>query len=347
MAKGLDIGTMNIISADRDGEDIIFKRQRNAFMKIDSSDLTKNMLDTSKVLYIEDIDGIRLLGEDAFKFATIFDKEARRPMRHGIVSPQEKEAIPIMQLIIERVIGAPKTNEVLYISTPADPIDVDMDVLYHKKTMEALTKRLRYDTKVIDEGLAVIYSELADFNFTGLGISVGAGLTNVTLAYMASPLMSFSIGRGGDWIDEQVAKSTGLTKEHVTAIKEKVSSLSNKVTVGSPEGALNIYYDALISYVIENLRKKLAHISPPNVAFPVAIAGGSSLPQGFFEMFETKIQQAKLGIELSKVVKAKDPLHAVARGCLIAAQTQEGHQKPHVDTASSNKKSAKVQQVKH
>ncbi len=339
---------MNIISADRDGEDIIFKRQRNAFMQIDSSDLTKNMLDTSKVLYIEDNDGIRLLGEDAFKFATIFEKEARRPMKHGIVSPQEKEAIPIMQLIVERVLGDTKgSNEVLYISTPADPIDVDMDVLYHKKTMEALTKRLKYDTRVIDEGLAVIYSELADFNFTGLGISVGAGLTNVTLAYMASPLMSFSIGRGGDWIDEQVAKSTGLTKEHVTSTKEKVSSLSTHVDVGSPEGALNIYYDALISYVIENLKKKLAHITPPEVAFPVAIAGGSSLPKGFFEMFEKKMNQAKLGIELSKIVKAKDPLNSVARGCLIAAQTQEGQTNSKPQQHQSNKNKDKTQKATH
>ena len=156
---------------------------------------------------------------------------------------------------------------------------------------------------------------------------------------MASPLMSFSIGRGGDWIDEQVAKSTGLTKEHVTSTKEKVSSLSTHVDVGSPEGALNIYYDALISYVIENLKKKLAHITPPEVAFPVTIAGGSSLPKGFFEMFEKKMNNAKLGIELSKIVKAKDPLNSVARGCLIAAQTQEG-QTNHT-TQSSQKKGKK------
>ena len=150
---------------------------------------------------------------------------------------------------MERVLGGNHNpNEILYISTPADPIDVDMDVLYHKKTMEALTKRLKYDARVIDEGLAVIYSELGDYNFTGLGVSIGAGLTNVTLAYMASPLMSFSIGRGGDWIDSQVAKATGLTVEHVTATKERVSELNSKVSVGSPEGALNIYYDASVSY---------------------------------------------------------------------------------------------------
>jgi hypothetical protein len=324
MAKGLDIGTMNIICAEKDREDIVFTQQRNAFMELDSSDLTKTMLDISKVLYIERKDGISLLGEDAFKFATIFEKEARRPMTHGIISPKEKEAIPIMKLIVGEVLGQPKKqNEVLYISTPANPIDNDLNVLYHKKTMEMLTKGMRYDTHVIDEGLAVIYSELAENNFTGIGISVGAGMTNVTLAYLATPLMSFSIARGGDWIDEQAARSTGMPKEHVTATKEKISKLGKDVKMGSVEGALTVYYDALMTYVIKNLNRKLAEITPPNVAFPVAIAGGSATPAGFFELFEKRLKEANLRVDLAKIKHVKDPILSVARGCLIAARTQE------------------------
>ena len=324
MAKGLDIGTMNIICAEKDREDIVFTQQRNAFMELDSSDLTKTMLDTSKVLYIEKDGGISLLGEDAFKFATIFEKEARRPMTHGIISPKEKEAIPIMKLIVERVLGQPRNqNEILYISTPANPVDTDMNVLYHKKTMEALTKGLKYETHVIDEGLAVIYSELADYNFTGIGISVGAGLTNVTLAYLATPLMSFSIGRGGDWIDSEVAKSVGMPKEHITHAKEEISKLNKEIKMGSIEGALTVHYDALMTYVIKHLDQRLSEITPPKVAFPVAIAGGSAEPQGFFEMFEKKLREAKLRVELSKIKHVKDPILSVARGCLIAARTQE------------------------
>ena len=324
MAKGLDIGTMNIICAQKDRDDIVFTQQRNAFMDLDSNDLTKNMLDTSKVLYIEKENGISLIGEDAFKFATIFEKIARRPMTHGIISPKEKEAIPIMKLIVERVLGQPGSkNEILYISTPADPIDADMNVLYHKKTMEALAKSLKYETHAIDEGLAVIYSELADYDFTGIGISVGAGMTNVTLAYMATPLMSFSIARGGDWIDEQVAKATGMPKEHITHSKEKISKLNKEVKMGSIEGALTIYYDALMTYVIKNLDRKLAEITPPKVAFPVAIAGGSATPEGFFELFEKKLREAKLRVDLAKIKHVRDPLLSVARGCLIAARTQE------------------------
>jgi len=347
MPKGLDIGTMNIICAEREGEDIVFTQQRNAFMNLDSTDLTKNMLDTSHVLYIEEENGISLLGEDAFKFATIFEKEARRPMSRGIISPKEKEAIPIMKLIVESVIGRPKSpKEVLYLSTPAAPIDVDLDVLYHKKTMEALTKALNYDAHVIDEGLAVIYSELSNYNFTGVGISVGAGLTNVTLAYLATPLMSFSIARGGDWIDEQVSKSTGLPKEHVTATKEATSKLSKQVKLGSAEGAITIYYEALMTYIIQNLNNRLKEIAPPKVAFPVAIAGGSSLPEGFFEMFEKKLREANLRIQISKIIKARDPMHAVARGCLIAAKTQEEGKKFGTVKAQTPQQTQKAEDTK-
>ena len=153
--------------------------------------------------------------------------------------------------------------------------------------------------------------------------------------------MSFSVSRGGDWIDEQVSKSTGLPKEHVTASKENVSHLSQTVTVGSPEGALNIYYDALISYVLEHVKKKLGTITPPNVAFPVVIAGGSTLPKGFFEMFKKKLDATKLGIETSKVIRAKDPFNSVARGCLIAAKTYEDKKNPRTAANTTNKNANK------
>ncbi|MEA1945331.1 MAG: hypothetical protein U9N07_08405 [Euryarchaeota archaeon] len=324
MAKGLDIGTMNLICAESEDGDIVFKRERNAFLELESSDLTKTMLDSAKVLFIVKGGRTFILGESAFNFATIFGKGARRPMRQGIISPDEKDAIPMIKLMVDRILGEPSyPNEILCTSVPADPIDTDMNTLYHRKMAEALSNRMNFKTILIDEGLAAIHSELADHSFTGLGISLGAGLTNVTLAYMATPVMSFSIGRGGDWIDEQSANTTGLSRENVCDIKERGIVLGKSVEFGDPVGAITIYYDALITYIIKNLDRKLAEITPPNVEFPVILAGGSSLPNGFLKMFERQLKDAELSIDISSVKLAKDPLYSVARGCLIAARAQE------------------------
>lgn len=124
-------------------------------------------------------------------------------------------------------------------------------MLYHKKTVEALAKQSGYETHVIDEGLGVIYSELAKQSFTGIGVSIGASLTNVTVAYMTTLIVSFSIARGGDWTDEQVAIATGMSKERVTSIKENSFALDTEFELGSVEGALSIYYDALIMHYPE------------------------------------------------------------------------------------------------
>jgi len=324
MAKGLDVGTMNIVCAEMEGDEVVFVQQRNAFLELDYSDLTKMMLDNANVQYVIKDNKIYVLGDDAMKFATVFRKSTRRPMKSGILSPEEKEAIPIIKLIIEKVLGSPKyDNEIVCLSSPANPIDADIETTYHRKTMEALVKKMDYKPFTIDEGLAVIYSELADHNFTGIGISFGAGLTNITAAYFAAPIVSFSIARGGDWIDENAAKATGTPKEQVCAIKESKFELKYEVELGSVEGALAIYYDNLITYVVENLRRKLAEVSPPQVEFPIVLAGGTSKPKGFKEAFEEKISQVGLPVEVSKIRTAKDPLFCVARGCLIAAKTKE------------------------
>ncbi len=342
MAKGLDVGTMNIICAEKDGDSTAFAQERNAFLEIEASDVTRSMLDMAKVLYIEKDDKFHILGEDAFKFANVFGRNVRRPMKHGIISPDEKESIPMIKLIIEKVLANPEShNELVCLSTPANPVDSNMNVLYHKRTVEALSRRLNYEIQVIDEALAVIYSELGKHSFTGVGVSVGAGLTNVTVAYMATPIVSFSISRGGDWIDEQVAIATGLTKERVTSIKEKNFALTTEFEVGSVEGALSVYYDALITYIIQNLKKKLSEVTPPDTEFPIAIAGGSTRPRGFNDVFENRIREANLPIDVSKINKAKDPIYTIARGCLIAALTKQGEAQATTQEKAKEQKEAK------
>lgn len=39
MAKGLDVGTMNVLSAQQDGSDTVFVQQRNNFVEIEYSDM--------------------------------------------------------------------------------------------------------------------------------------------------------------------------------------------------------------------------------------------------------------------------------------------------------------------
>jgi hypothetical protein len=323
MAKGLDVGTMNILSAQQDGSETVFVQQRNSFVEIEYSDMAEQMLSRSDVLHIKKDDKVYVVGDDALNFANIFNRETRRPMHHGILSSEESSAIPMIKLITEQVVGEPNVpNERLYYSSPADPIDSDLSTLYHEKTLESMLGDMGYNPEPINEGMAVIYSELADHNFTGLGVSFGAGMTNVCLAYYAVPVMKFSIARGGDWVDEQAAQATGTPVDKVTSIKEDGFELDFQTDVGGVEGALAIYYENLLDYVIENITKEVDEEDiEEGLDVPVVVTGGTSSPDGFEKLFEDHLDDANIPFSISEVRSVDEPLYSVARGALVAARS--------------------------
>ncbi|MFA1611266.1 hypothetical protein [Halobellus rubicundus] len=325
MAKGLDVGTMNILSSSPDGDGTKFVQQRNSFVEIEYSDMAEQMLSRSEVLHIRKDDKVYVVGDDALNFANIFNKETRRPMQRGILSSEEASAIPMIKLITEQVVGEPSTDgENLFFSSPADPIDSELSTLYHQKTLESMLSDMGYDPEPINEGMAVIYSELADHNFTGLGVSFGAGMTNVCLAYYAVPVMKFSIARGGDWIDQQASQATGTPVDKVTSIKEDDFALDFQTDVGGVEGALSIYYENLLDYVVEKLSAEVDEEDvEEDLDVPVVVTGGTSSPDGFEELFERHLEDVQIPFSISDVRSVDDPLYSVARGALVAARSEE------------------------
>jgi hypothetical protein len=172
--------------------------------------------------------------------------------------------------------------------------------------------------------MAVIYSELADNDFTGLGVSFGAGMTNVCLAYYAVPVMKFSIARGGDWIDEQTAQATGTPVDKVTTMKEDDFELDFTTDVGGVEGALAIYYENLLDYVIQNIAREVDEEDvEEGLDVPVVVTGGTSSPDGFEKLFENHLREASIPFSIDDVRSVEEPLYSVARGALVAARSEE------------------------
>ena len=336
MARGLDVGTMNIISSRPEGDGTTFVQQRNSFVEIEYSDMAEQMLSRSEVLHIRKDDKVYVVGDDALNFANIFNKETRRPMEQGILSSEEASAIPMIKLITEQVSGAPdEPGEKIFFSSPADPIDSDLSTLYHQKTLESMLSDTGFDPEPINEGMAVIYSELSDNNFSGLGVSFGAGMTNICLAYYAVPVMKFSIARGGDWIDRQAAQATGTPVDKVTSIKEDDFRLDFTTDVGGVEGALSIYYENLLDYVIEMISQEIDEEDvEEGLDVPVVVTGGTSSPDGFEELFAQHLDDVDIPFNISDVRSVDDPLYSVARGALVAARSEEesaGAQRPAED----------------
>lgn len=326
--KGLDVGTAFIYCAEKEGEQVVFRMQRDAFFDVECSDFTKEMLRKCGVKYVEKDRRLYVLGEDAIQFANVFSRSTRRPLRSGVLSPREADALPMVQLLIKNVVGEPRgEKEIVYYSLPAAPVDADFDLVYHENLLRSFLQQLGYVPKPFNEGLAVVFSELAEDNFTGLGLSFGGGMVNVCLANRSIPVISFSVAKAGDWIDEQVARVTNTTTSKITAIKEEGLQLTKRPTEMSKiERALSIYYRHLVEYVLQQMKREIEeHAGLPRLEKPlaVAIAGGTAKPSGFVTVFKELLKSVDFPLEVGEVRLASQPLHSVSKGALIAALIDE------------------------
>ncbi|MFH1683385.1 MAG: hypothetical protein ABIA67_00735, partial [Candidatus Margulisiibacteriota bacterium] len=238
-----------------------------------------------------------------------------------------KEALPMVELLIKSVLGKPRyKGEIVYFSVPGEPLDADFNVIYHEKILHTFISRMGYSPKVINEAHAVVLSELADEEFSGIGLSFGGGMVNMCLSYLSVPIITFSVTKAGDWIDQQVAMAVDETASRISSIKESSLDLSKEKGLTRTESALSIYYSHLIEYVIENIIKEFAKTTKmPRITKPISIilSGGTSLPKGFADRFRKILSQQKFPLQIKSVREAAQPLRTVARGALVAALSDE------------------------
>lgn len=331
MPIGFDCGTYNLVCCTRaDEKNFSYKREVNAFLEIPLENrFVFNMMKSAGVPLIERNNVAYALGEASVNMAyTMSQIELKRPMTHGCVNPKEKDAFQIMSVMIHSLIdNVNKDGETLYYSVPANAINQDTDADYHQRILEAIFKAYKSEDgyKVnaypINEALALVYAELSNKAFTGIGVSCGAGMVNVCYAMYGNPVFSFSIVNSGDWIDRQAAKATGETIAFINVEKTKIDLTKQPSTL--VERAIGTQYKLMIEHTVGGIKKGFADITKTvrtDTPVDIVIAGGTSSPNGFSELFKEIINQTELPIKIGNIIRPSDPLYSVARGCLMAAE---------------------------
>lgn len=325
LGRGLDIGTMNLVSARKKGDSVKTRRMRDAFYSVDEED--KQMLNMSGTSYIEHEGSVYILGDKALNMAKVFNDEARRPLSQGLISPNESDALEILSILIENVLGeAAKEGETCFFSVPADPLDMeDQDTVYHQSVFERILEDLGYDPHAGNEAMGIVYSECADTSFSGIGMSFGSGMVNVALSFNTMSPIQFSLARGGDWIDQQAAKAVGSTASNICTVKEEGIDLNDPQN--REEDAIVAYYKSLINYSLDNIasefKKKEDSVNLPD-AIPIVVSGGTSLADGFLDIFKEVFSEKEgFPIDISEIRHAEDPMTAVAEGLLVQAIQEE------------------------
>jgi hypothetical protein len=327
---GLDVGTMNFVCARYTGQGVDIQVMRDAFLDLEVE--SKKTLKMSQVSFMELPDQLIVLGEPALQMANLFKREVRRPLSKGLVSPGELRAHVILNTLIFSILKEPAVDgEHCYYSVPAEPIDLPgQDVAYHTEVFRKIIEGHGYTAHPMNEAMAIIYSQCASTNYSGLAISFGAGLCNVALSFRTMMGASFSIARGGgDWIDEHSAKAVGSTSSRMCSIKERGEFNLSDPPKDSPDAeAIALYVRNLIHNCLTDIAKKVRKDQSGidlTESIPIVLAGGTTLAKGFLDLFKEEFdkEQAKgFPLKISEVRLAQDQMSAVSQGLLVLANQE-------------------------
>lgn len=327
---GLDVGTSYIILSKNGAEGIDYKEFRDAYYVIKpTTPVATKMIEKGLQgkVFIKDNDGaFILLGKDAIEKAVERNDLAKRPMYRGVVSSKDKDAKRVLAFILKEVVGQPsEPNEKLVFCVPAQPVDQedeDFDVGYHEDLVTQVLKESGYDARAIKEAEALCYAELENDDYTGIGVSCGAGMTNVCIMLNGEPVVHFSTTKSGDWVDRMSAVATGENDTLVQAEKESGEFIIGRSNDNPILEAVSSYYLRLIDYTTKNITHAIKRSKAlPKFQDPIKIvvAGGTSKANGYVENFHNLLKENDFPLPIKEVVHAQEPLLAVSKGCLIAS----------------------------
>ena len=324
---GLDIGTNLLVAGMLEDGNLIFKKERDAFYKITpKTEVNKNSIEFSlnkrESNYIMDGDNFIVVGEDALEIAIERNSIASRPMKCGVISPKEKNSLPILKLLIETLIGKGEEGSTCFFSVPAVPVDASFDILYHTEMMKLYIGQMGYNAYPINEAYCIGLSELVEDGLTGISLSFGAGMVNCAVLHEGESLLDMSIARSGDFIDQSVANALDISPSLVQLEKEAGVDLYKPST--KIMEAVSVYYSSVILYAIQNivyeLNKNKNTLPIFNEPAPIIVGGGLSLAKGFVDKFNECLNNVKFPINVGQARLSKDPYTCVANGCFLAAQ---------------------------
>jgi hypothetical protein len=320
-AIGLDVGTSRVCLAQRVGDEYQYETQLNAFVTIPFSNMTENVLNKEKVPHTVNGPEIVVHGNESDRFADLLNVETRRTMDKGVLNPAEPDSLGMLRKIVESMLGKVQERQKICFTVPAAPLGAEENLTYHEATLRQILNDMGYEVKSINEGLAVVYSELESSNYTGIGISCGGGLCNVCVSYLSVPVLSFSIPKAGDYIDSSAATITGERANRVRIAKED-SFHFNGFFADKLQQVLGVYYDEMIQALVQGMKQAFANarnLPRSNRPLPIVLSGGTAMPEGFRDRFQKMLAEAELPFTPSDIRLAADPLHASAKGALIAA----------------------------
>lgn len=333
MNIGLDLGAQSFRSVRRRSGQLHAFQSRSAYSVLPDSPAQRRILEQSGIPYALCEGYLVLIGVAALEHCRLFQVPCISLLPGGEVPSDDPLARQILATLVQHHV--PRSQEegeiCCYIPPAASTTEGNTDAEFFTR----LIRLQGFRPLRLAAGMALVLAELVDDSFTGIGCSFGAASCDFTLSYQGIEIVSCSIPRGGDWIDEHFARQTQsycwdpygnrlLDLEKVAALKEAFDG-SIVHPVGPEEKLLSRIYAELLTGVIQEAALHFAgckQIAHPRGPIQVVCSGGTAQIPGFHDLVSLVFREVSFPVAIREIRLSDPSPYVVARGCLINADLE-------------------------
>ncbi|WP_312907722.1 hypothetical protein [Natronosalvus caseinilyticus] len=317
MAIGLDIGTGALRSARDDGSETVVTSQPAAVFPledgVDGADVPE---EEQSELSFEHDGTTYLVGTAARSAARANGTEPVPLFTNGTL--EHEWCARGLETLVAAVLHGSDAAECWY-TTPGTLVETDGTSAEVRETVAAAVAECVDEATPIGKGFAVVYDQLDEDNYTGLGVCIESQTTSVGLSYYGVPVLTCSLARGSDWLVERAAAQTDHAPDQIASILEGFT-LDPSAATGDVESALARAHDELVADLIALIRARAGDADfQRGLSVPVAVAGDQAVV-GIEFLLGGRFDAASLPFSIRGVRLAENPAESPVRGALEAAR---------------------------
>ena len=336
MSVALDFGTATLKSLRNIDGQLKARSAPSVYAALPDSHSRRKLLEQLKIPSAVCEDNLVMMGQAAEEYARMFQTPCIPLLPDGRIPADDPPARQMIASLLQALLPEPvRPGELCSITLPGEPLTRQEE--QETEFLKRLIRLQGYTPQPMSAGMAVVLAELVGDSFTGMGISLGASFTEISVAVHGVEIIRCCVPRGGNWIDEQLAvenehyawDSSGhqfLDTSRSREWKEQWGGSLQKPRTRD-EKLLVRLYEELIGHAAGKVSAALSksrRAAEIRGKLAVAVTGGPTHIGGFDEFFARCLAQHDLPLDTERIRPAAQSAYTVARGLLIQAELETG-----------------------
>ena len=331
MSIALDIGASRLRFLRRAGNELVGRSLPAAFALVADEPAARDLLSRAELTFAAGDGELALIGDAALQHAKAFGATPDRLLRDGQVPRDDPPARELLRTLIESLLPDPPRHgeRCGLVISPGG-----MDDHETRSFLTRLAQARGYDPLVLSSSLALVLATFTCENFSGIGITFGAGGCSISLVHRGRELLHVSESRGTDWIDLELAArgdvhtydAAGARYLDAETVRNRREEITAPLTQPQDDfaGEVQALYHEIFHAALTRFGEELIarRLGPYALEAPVICGGGGVRVSGFGKALREIIEYANLPVPLGPLRIAPPDDFLIPRGALIHAEIE-------------------------